>query len=559
MDFQDADTDTHSIVSVSYITQSQTTDNLSSKQSNENNYEQYDMNNQNENETENIYEACEIQSVEKEIDGKISQESEMQEKKLEKNNFSFDLRFISDISFICNDCREYFFFKFHNFEYMDAECKCNFLRYYRIKEFIYKYSSKTQLNGCLKHKDKKGKNKNFEKYCKDCKINLCEECLKAKSKYMDDNGKITEHETHYLIDLFSIKKEIEYNDELISYDRNEDDNIDSLKNIIVNLKRNYDKFPSYNAFKAIKSIIEFLKKPHDIISGQILKSEQLKVISSVESLKKNIKYSNEIYKIVISGDDTLEDLNILTNKEFKNLKKMHLKDMKKLKDITALANCKFPNLLKFIIEESNLTDDCINVIKQLKLPKIRYFSLFDNKITSPEILGSIQHFESLEIFYIGYNPFNIKKISDNKIIYNFPSNLSELGLSNLFTKETNEFIVNHLNLENIKLLFINSNGITSLKMFENIKFKQLVEFWVFGGNIESIEEIKYLQSKETIKKIVLKQNKIKDIEKLVDIIDSFPKLEILNIENNNIEKEKIEIVIKKIKEKQNKKLLIKYN
>ena len=25
-------------------------------------------------------------------------------------------------------------------------------------------------------------------------------------------------------------------------------------------------------------------------------------------------------------------------------------------------------------------------------------------------------------------------------------------------------------------------------MFENIKFKQLVEFWVFGGNIESIEE-----------------------------------------------------------------------
>ena len=133
----------------------------------------------------------------------------------------------------------------------------------------------------------------------------------------------------------------------------------------------------------------------------------------------------------------------------------------------------------------------------------------------------------------------------------------------MFTKETNKFFLNHLNLENIKALYINFDGITSLKMFKNKKLKQLEELWVRGddklGVIQSIEEINYLECKETIKKLVLKQNKIKDIEKFVDIAPSFPKLELLNIEDNNIAKDIIEKVIEKIREKGIDKLTIKYN
>ena len=55
-----------------------------------------------------------------------------------------------------------------------------------------------------------------------------------------------------------------------------------------------------------------------------------------------------------------------------------------------------------------------------------------------------------------------------------------------FTKETNEFISNNLNIENIKSLFINYDGITSLKMFENIKVKRIEDFWIRGDYKEGV-------------------------------------------------------------------------
>ena len=171
----------------------------------------------------------------------------------------------------------------------------------------------------------------------------------------------------------------------------------------------------------------------------------------------------------------------------------------------------------------------------------------------------------MEKFYIGSNKIDINKLPNKNIIYNFPKNLIELGISNMFDKTNNSFITEHLNLENIKLLFISSNEIISLKSFEKIKFNQLEEFWVRGNEkegecLKSIEDIKYLQGKETIKKIVVKQNRIKDIEKLVDVIFLFPNLELFIIEDNDIGKEKMELIIKKIREKGGmEKLKFKYN
>ena len=69
---------------------------------------------------------------------------------------------------------------------------------------------------------------------------------------------------------------------------------------------------------------------------------------------------------------------------------------------------------------------------------------------------------------------------------------------------------------------------------KNLKLKEL---WVRGsekGYIESIEELKYLNNKKSIEKIVLKQNKIKDIEKLVELIIYFIYLKLLNLFYINI-------------------------
>ena len=108
-----------------------------------------------------------------------------------------------------------------------------------------------------------------------------------------------------------------------------------------------------------------------------------------------------------------------------------------------------------------------------------------------------------------------------------------------------------MNLENIKTLYVQGNGFTSFELFENIKFKKLEEFWSRGtidkGYLEDINEILHLKGKETIKKIILKVNKIKNIEKLIEIIQKFPNLKLLNIEDNGIEKERCENVLNKIK------------
>jgi Leucine-rich repeat (LRR) protein len=57
-----------------------------------------------------------------------------------------------------------------------------------------------------------------------------------------------------------------------------------------------------------------------------------------------------------------------------------------------------------------------------------------------------------------------------------------------------------------------------------------------------------LNKKENIKKIVLQQNQINNIQELPNIIQPFKNLKSLDLRNNPIGKEKAENVLKKIKE-----------
>ena len=119
---------------------------------------------------------------------------------------------------------------------------------------------------------------------------------------------------------------------------------------------------------------------------------------------------------------------------------MHLNHINILKDIKALSTCTFPKLIKLIIEGSDLGNDCIDVIKHLILPEVKYISLFDNKISSPKIFEALQHFYNLEIFFIGHNQIKVNDLENKNCKYIFPPNLRELGMSEK---------VNKLNISNI--------------------------------------------------------------------------------------------------------------
>ena len=497
-----------------------------------------------------------------------------------------DCFFELPIYILCSTCNEYFDIKSLNLLSINIECKCKLEKNCSLNKFAEiqkdKDFSKHNNFGCKEHGEN-GSFKKFIKYCKDCKKDLCELCLKESAIYNNDTGNHKTHETHYLIDLLNNDKDIEETRNLINslnFEKSEEtedsekssssenDEDPAIRKLILSLLDNYKNRPSYYGYKAIKIAKKFLSKPSNQQIDKNLKYEKLIKINSIKELKEKINQSKSIYKIIINGKDTNDemfDLDIFKDKDFSKLKILQMNNVKKLTEINALASCSFPELKKLIIGCANLDDKRIKVIKNLKLPKIKFISFFGNKITSPEIFGAIEKFDTLEKFYIGSNKIDINKLPNKNIIYNFPKNLIELGISNMFDKTNNSFITEHLNLENIKLLFISSNEITSLKSFEKIKFNQLEEFWVRGNEkegecLKSIEDIKYLQGKETIKKIVVKQNRIKDIEKLVDIIFLFPNLELFIIEDNDIGKEKMELIIKKIREKGGmEKLKFKYN
>ena len=489
-----------------------------------------------------------------------------------ENDSSFmDSSYILPIYILCPSCDEYFDIKSINLQYINIECRCRCINNCPLTEFKKKqdndhffYTQDKLQFGCKLHSNQK-----YIKYCKDCKQDLCKICLEESAKYNNDSGKHTPHETHELVDLLNIDKKIIKVRNLIealnfekikAKDPNKNNNIENdeepdIKKLILGLVNYYYDRPSYNGYKAIKVAKAFLSHPFKQKIKPNLKYEELFKITSIKELKEKINYPHLIYKIIINGDETkeeLENLNIFKNKKFSKLEVIQINNIKKLNNIEALTSCLFPELKELVIGCTELNNECINVIKKLKLPKIKFISFFGNKITSPEIFGAVEKFNTLEKYYIGSNQIDINKLP-NKKIYNFPKNLIELGISNMLDKTTNSFITDHLNLINVKLLYVSSNEISSLKPFEKIKFNRLEEFWVRGNTntecLESIEDIKYLQGKETIKKIVVKQNRIKDIEKLVDIIPSFPNLELFIIEDNGIDKEKMELIIKKIKEK----------
>lgn len=474
------------------------------------------------------------------------------------------------IYILCYLCNQFYSFEIRGSDRINLECGCKFMIDFKLGEFI-KYIKKhcpkfSDEFGCKKH-SKENIIKKIIYYCKDCKDDLCQECLTKIAKDINDTGTRKKHSTHTLIDLLDIRQEMEEINKLIEMEKNDDEHSihDNVKNIIKNLLNQYEKNPSYNAYKSIKKVKKFLNQPKEI--RKFGEPEEFKKINSIKELKENIKSPDKIYKIKIEIDiddkknkESMEDLNIFQNKEFKVLKNLKLFNFTNLKDIQALSSCKFPKLKRLIIDNANLSDNIIKIINNLELPEIKFISFYKNKITSPEIFNAIKNFKTLEKFYIGENPIDINKLQNSNIIYDLPPSLKELGLNNIFTKDTNHFIIDNLNIKNIKILYINADGFISLEIFQKIEL-HLEEFWLMGkkekGKLKSIEEITHLTGKESIKKLILISNEIKDIEKLVDIIELFPRLELLNIEDNEIENGRVENVIKKIKGKGFDKLVIK--
>ena len=186
--------------------------------------------------------------------------------------------FFSDKYFVCSICKDYYMIKFHNYKYMDLECKCRLLRNFTLDDLEVSYFSEYKAIFCEKNKDQNENNKKFVQYCKDCKIDLCEDCLKEKEKYKNDTGKITVHEVHDLINLSINENEFdEY-----ETNNNDPDDIKNLKGIIFKLLKKYEEYPSYKGYKSLMNAKKILENPVNPESKQLL---QIKILKKINSIK----------------------------------------------------------------------------------------------------------------------------------------------------------------------------------------------------------------------------------------------------------------------------------
>ena len=445
---------------------------------------------------------------------------------------------------------------------LSIDCGCFLIKNLTIEEYMNDYKLKRKNEQycvhCLYHKNEK----KLIYYCIDCEYDLCVECLKEYSiQFGNKKTKYKSHENHSLIILDdimekfgNIKKSIEQCNTIIEGKNYNKIHKKKIINIILVIEILIELYPHNKCFNFFQSILNSEKLLEKIKNNYNFSNHEnlidFKKITTENNLCKINDFPGTIGIIKIKNSKIPIDLSIFKNIEFPCLKELILTN-DGINDISPLSSCKFPVLEKLNLEKNNIDDNIIVFLKKINLPKLTYLNLFVNKITNLEIFEIIKKFENLKQFHIGDNKFDFNR--NSKSFYEFPKSLELLGITGDFDGE-NAFFIEKLGIENLKTFYFSRNNISSLKYLKNIQFNKIESFWAISNNITDIKEIMNINGKETLKIINLKENKLNNFDELFDIINNFPKLEKIILNNNNISEEEANEMKKRIKDKYKKDL-----
>lgn len=92
--------------------------------------------------------------------------------------------------------------------------------------------------------------------------------------------------------------------------------------------------------------------------------------------------------------------------------------------------------------------------------------------------------------------------------------------------------VHNFSFNNLEILFLHSNNISSLSFIADLELPKIIEFWI---NSNYIKEYYPLAKYKTLEKIIIRNNNINNIDNLVSFVNSFKNLKELDIKGNNID------------------------
>jgi hypothetical protein len=387
---------------------------------------------------------------------------------------------------------------------------------------------------CKEHKGEK-----YCYYCEMCKDHLCRKCVREKNEHkdhciliFDQSMNEIDKKIKFINDKFSLNTSFftsnssdflekdEYKDELSK-------GIIELISVVIN---DYNSYTNYTHFQIISNFAQFLDqtiKTKETYTSDLDLEEKIKIFNRRDLLKFINK--PELIIAIEFSKNNLFDITQLCKANLINLKSLKLRE-NNISNIEPLVYAKFKNIREIDLSVNKLGNQSIKYFSQLDFSKLYYINLFANFFSDFnffQILNN-KNLKELHCLYIGSNKFIDK--GDN--IKFDASNLTEIGLSNGIFNDKSIRLINNFSFNNLEILFLYSNDISSLSFINNLELPKIKQFWI---NSNFIEEYYPLCKYKTLEKIMIRNNYIKNIDNLVSFVETFKKLETLDISGNNID------------------------
>ena len=243
------------------------------------------------------------------------------------------------------------------------------------------------------------------------------------------------------------------------------------------------------------------------------------------------EYHKEI-KSIDSFKDNFYDISILSNTELTNLELLSLPN-NNIVNIDPLKSIKAPNLKRLNLSTNFIPDKYIYVLKDMNFPKVNFINLARNYFHDYNIFACFEKKYELETLFLGTNKFEKSDINNNTIIkYELP-NIKKIGLTRGVFSDITIKLISNFNFVNLLELYLSGNNLSSLDFVENLNCKNLIIFWAFSNNFA---EFSPLVKFSNLEQINLSNNIINDISLLFDFINKMKHLSLFDLTNNKIEK-----------------------
>ena len=491
-------------------------------------------------------------SLDRDLDMNVKSYSE---KKIH-NNLKFktekNIPCFKSIFFLCSKCNLFPLIEFIDYKRLIIKCDSSEIieNIINIDFFFGKYENKCEngskakdfINGYMKCKEHQ---KKYKYYCQNCNKDLCRQCLLLSKTHKTHKLKIFD----FLIFDFNIKMKTILNklyDNKLKKVLNP--KFKGLYKIIKVIEANYSKYLSYNVFRTTANLYDYLLFNIDNVDYNKAQIKEIKIKRMQEI--SNTSNLNLITSIIISKQNiNLEDI---CKANLINLDVLELPN-NNINDISPLINAKFENLKLLNLSCNKIDNNNIPLFSKFKFKYLFHMNLSLNLLTDFKFLETIKNFPNLNHLLISSNKFALKD-TDLYNTYDL-SSLERLVLSDGVLLGDSIKILEKLKLDNIKIINLANNKISSLSFIKDIKYAKLKEIYINKNELESFKE---LENFKTLERIEISNNKINDFNDLEYLIKKIPNLKKINLKNNRIDiKEELNSEkLKLIKNKKNIKIAV---